>query len=58
MSIDFLSGFAISLQCRYFSDTFIGPEVLLPLRVIEWLSQDQADKFLSFNDTQNIYQRA
>ena len=58
MSIDFLSGFAIPLQCRYFSDTFIGPEILLPFRIIEWLSQDQADEFLSFNGSQNIYQCA
>ncbi len=58
MSIDFLVKSRFHRCATYLSDISIGPEVLLPFRIIEWLSQDQADKFLSFNNAQNIYQRA
>ena len=58
MSIDFLVKSRFHRCATYLSNISIGPEILLPLRVIEWLSQDQADEFLSVNDTQSIYQRA
>ena len=41
----------------YLNDISIAPELSLPLCIIKWFSQDQADEFLGFNSTQNFYQR-